>query len=95
MSSSSTSTVCTTALDQPGRPPRSPGVEHVAGDLLDRAGPAAPVDGERCTSYFHNAAGDIVTQLPHTSGWYREATEQIDRADFAFGGRVTRRPARA
>jgi cation diffusion facilitator CzcD-associated flavoprotein CzcO len=37
-----------------------------------------------CSSYFHNAAGDIVTQLPHTSGWYRETTRQIDRDDFAF-----------
>jgi cation diffusion facilitator CzcD-associated flavoprotein CzcO len=39
-----------------------------------------------CNSYFHNAAGDIVTQLPHTSGWYREATNEIDRDDFVFGG---------
>ena len=38
-----------------------------------------------CRSYFHTAAGDVVTQLPHTSGWYREATEQIDRDDFTFG----------
>ena len=41
------------------------------------------VDG--CRSYFHTAAGDVVTQLPHTSGWYRDATEQIDRDDFLFG----------
>jgi cyclohexanone monooxygenase len=39
-----------------------------------------------CTSYFHNATGQIVTQLPHTSGWYREATTQINRDDFTFGG---------
>ena len=39
-----------------------------------------------CDSYFHNAAGDIVTQLPHTAGWYRQATQDIDRADFVFGG---------
>lgn len=39
-----------------------------------------------CNSYFHNAAGDIVTQLPRTSGWYREATKDIDREDFVFGG---------
>lgn len=39
-----------------------------------------------CATYFHNAAGDIVTQLPHTSGWYREATQQIDCGDFSFGG---------
>jgi cation diffusion facilitator CzcD-associated flavoprotein CzcO len=41
---------------------------------------------EGCTSYFHNANGQIVTQLPHTSGWYRDATRAIDRDDFTFGG---------
>jgi cyclohexanone monooxygenase len=41
---------------------------------------------EGCTSYFHNANGQIVTQLPHTSGWYRDATRRIDRDDFTFGG---------
>jgi cation diffusion facilitator CzcD-associated flavoprotein CzcO len=39
-----------------------------------------------CDSYFHNAAGDIVTQLPRTAGWYRLATQDIDGADFVFGG---------
>ena len=38
-----------------------------------------------CRSYFHNPSGDIVTQLPHTSGWYRDATASIDEADFTFG----------
>lgn len=37
-----------------------------------------------CTSYFHNPAGDIVTQLPHTSAWYREATHTLARGDFTF-----------
>lgn len=41
---------------------------------------------EGCTSYFHNAAGQIVTQLPRTSGWYREATRQLIHDDFIFGG---------
>ena len=41
---------------------------------------------EGCTSYFHSASGDIVTQLPHTSGWYTETTRQIDQEDFIFGG---------
>jgi cyclohexanone monooxygenase len=41
---------------------------------------------EGCTSYFHNASGQIVTQLPHTSGWYRDATRHINRDDFTFGG---------
>jgi cation diffusion facilitator CzcD-associated flavoprotein CzcO len=41
---------------------------------------------EGCRSYFHGATGDIVTQLPHTSGWYRNATRQIDQDDFMFGG---------
>jgi cyclohexanone monooxygenase len=39
-----------------------------------------------CSTYFHNAAGQIVTQLPHTSGWYAKATRQIDRDDFTFRG---------
>jgi cation diffusion facilitator CzcD-associated flavoprotein CzcO len=39
-----------------------------------------------CGSYFQNAAGSIVTQLPHTSGWYREATRQIEPDDFVFRG---------
>jgi cation diffusion facilitator CzcD-associated flavoprotein CzcO len=38
-----------------------------------------------CHSYFRNDAGDVVTQLPHTSGWYRRATERIDPDDFEFG----------
>jgi cation diffusion facilitator CzcD-associated flavoprotein CzcO len=46
----------------------------------------ATVWAQGCSSYFHNAAGDIVTQLPHTSGWYREATQAIVHDDFAFGG---------
>ena len=39
-----------------------------------------------CNSYFRSASGDVVTQLPHTSGWYRAATEMIDRQDFTFRG---------
>jgi cation diffusion facilitator CzcD-associated flavoprotein CzcO len=42
------------------------------------------VDG--CRTYFHGAGGDVVTQLPHTTGWYRERTERIDPADFSFAG---------
>ena len=45
-----------------------------------RSGPRA------AASYFHSATGDIVTQLPHTSGWYTETTQQIDKEDFIFGG---------
>jgi len=55
-----------------------------AGDLERHLGKT--VWAGDCATYFHNAAGDIVTQLPHTSGWYREATEAIDRNDFVFGG---------
>ena len=47
---------------------------------------AATVWAGDCASYFHNAAGDIVTQLPHTSGWYEEATRSIDLDDFVIGG---------
>ena len=45
---------------------------------------AATVWANGCNSYFHNDAGDIVTQLPHTSGWYREATQEIDVHDFVL-----------
>jgi len=48
----------------------------------------ATVWADGCRSYFHNDAGDIVTQLPHTSAWYREATRRIDVDDFAFAGTV-------
>jgi cation diffusion facilitator CzcD-associated flavoprotein CzcO len=41
-----------------------------------------------CASYFRSASGDVVTQLPHTSGWYRRATERIDHKDFTFGGEL-------
>ena len=41
---------------------------------------------EGCRSYFHSVSGEIITQLPHTSGWYRDATQQIDQDDFIFGG---------
>jgi cation diffusion facilitator CzcD-associated flavoprotein CzcO len=46
---------------------------------------ARTVWADGCSSYFLNASGEIVTQLPRTSGWYREATRELDRADFVFG----------
>jgi cation diffusion facilitator CzcD-associated flavoprotein CzcO len=39
-----------------------------------------------CTSYFHTATGDVVTQLPQKAGWYRERTESLVPGDFTFGG---------
>lgn len=39
-----------------------------------------------CRSYFLGPTGEIVTQLPHTSGWYSEVTREIDQDDFTFGG---------
>jgi cation diffusion facilitator CzcD-associated flavoprotein CzcO len=39
-----------------------------------------------CTTYFHTASGDVVTQLPQKAGWYRERTESLQRDDFTFGG---------
>ncbi len=59
-------------------------MDRYARDLVRDLGRTVWTDG--CASYFHNAAGDVVTQLPHTSGWYRAATEEIDRDDFVFGG---------
>lgn len=35
-----------------------------------------------CDSYFRNASGAIVTQLPHTSGWYRAQTSTFPIEDF-------------
>ncbi len=35
-----------------------------------------------CDSYFRTAGGDIVTQLPHTAGWYRERTRRFVESDF-------------
>jgi cation diffusion facilitator CzcD-associated flavoprotein CzcO len=51
---------------------------------------ARTIWADGCDSYFRNAAGDIVTQLPRTSGWYREATRAIDPDDFVFGGVASR-----
>lgn len=39
-----------------------------------------------CRTYFHSAGGEVVTQLPHTAGWYARATEAIDRSHFTIGG---------
>lgn len=39
-----------------------------------------------CTTYFHTASGDVVTQLPQKAGWYRERTASLARDDFTFGG---------
>ena len=39
-----------------------------------------------CTTYFHTASGDVVTQLPQKAGWYRERTRSLDPDDFTFGG---------
>ena len=39
-----------------------------------------------CTSYFHGATGDVVTQLPHKSGRYARTVAEIRRDDFTFGG---------
>ena len=35
-----------------------------------------------CTTYFHSADGNVVTQLPHSAGWYRSTTENIEWTDF-------------
>ena len=46
----------------------------------------ATVWADGCTTYFHGATGDVVTQLPHTSGWYRSTLAALGRDDFVFGG---------
>ncbi len=35
-----------------------------------------------CDSYFRNAAGDVVTQIPHTSTWYAERLRGFIPEDF-------------
>jgi cation diffusion facilitator CzcD-associated flavoprotein CzcO len=37
-----------------------------------------------CDSYFRTPGGEIVTQLPHTSRWYRDRTRRFDPDDFAM-----------
>jgi cation diffusion facilitator CzcD-associated flavoprotein CzcO len=39
-----------------------------------------------CDSYFRTPGGDIVTQLPHTSGWYCDQVSRLDDDDFDLGG---------
>lgn len=35
-----------------------------------------------CDTYFHNPQGEIVTQLPHTAGWYERATARFDPGEY-------------
>ena len=39
-----------------------------------------------CDSYFRSAGGEIVTQLPHTSGRYRRQVERFPAGDFELNG---------
>lgn len=39
-----------------------------------------------CDSYFRSETGEVVTQLPHTSTWYRRRTRRVDLEDFELGG---------
>jgi cation diffusion facilitator CzcD-associated flavoprotein CzcO len=39
-----------------------------------------------CASYFQAATGEIVTQLPHTSGAYRRQIEQLSAGDLELSG---------
>ena len=45
----------------------------------------ATVWRDGCASYFRTPGGDIVTQLPHTSAWYRDRTSTFDAGDFVVG----------
>jgi cation diffusion facilitator CzcD-associated flavoprotein CzcO len=57
-------------------------------DVLDsydretQAAMAATVWVTGCNSYFTNDDGRVVTQLPHTSGWYAARTASADLEDF-------------
>lgn len=35
-----------------------------------------------CSSYFTDATGRVVTQLPHTSGWYAQRTAEVELTDY-------------
>ena len=39
-----------------------------------------------CDSYFRAAGGEIVTQLPHTSGRYRRQIERFPAGDLELSG---------
>jgi len=49
-------------------------------DDLERA--LATTVWRGCATYFHSPQGDIVTQMPHTAGWYAEAVRNFDPADY-------------
>ena len=49
-------------------------------ELLARMDETVWADG--CDSYFRAASGDVVTQIPHTSTWYRHRLEGADPDDF-------------
>lgn len=51
---------------------------------LDRA-LAATVWADGSGGYFRTASGDVVTQLPYTSGSYADRIEYIDPGDFDLG----------
>ncbi len=45
---------------------------------------ADTVWSDGCDSYFRTSAGEVVTQLPHSAGWYCERTAALDEDDLAF-----------
>jgi cation diffusion facilitator CzcD-associated flavoprotein CzcO len=45
-----------------------------------------------CATYFHSPQGEIVTQLPHTAGWYAEAVRRFDPADFELAAQPSAVP---
>lgn len=49
-------------------------------ELLTRLEETVWTDG--CSSYFRAASGDVVTQIPHTSTWYRDRLARFLPDDF-------------
>jgi cation diffusion facilitator CzcD-associated flavoprotein CzcO len=45
---------------------------------------ADTVWSDGCDSYFRTGAGDIVTQLPHSAGWYCDRMARLDVGHFAL-----------
>ncbi|MDQ6697611.1 MAG: NAD(P)/FAD-dependent oxidoreductase [Actinomycetota bacterium] len=49
-------------------------------ELLTNLDKTVWTDG--CDSYFRTAGGDVVTQIPHTSSWYRDRLSHFPAKDF-------------
>lgn len=63
---------------------RPAAMQRYVDDLEARLADTVWSDG--CASYFRTAAGDVVTQLPYSAGWYCERTATLDLGDYDLEG---------